>query len=67
MKGAAEKVLESCTSFLNENGQKVPINDGNRNSFLDTINNYASQSLRTISFAYKDLKADEGGVTHDNI
>jgi len=67
MKGAAEKVLESCTSFLNENGQKVPINDGNRNSFLDTINNYASQSLRTISFAYKDLKANEGGPEHDNI
>jgi Ca2+ transporting ATPase len=31
------------------------------------INLYASQSLRTISFAYKDLKAGEGGEKHDNI
>ena len=28
---------------------------------------YAGQSLRTISFAYKDLKPNEGGEKHENI
>ena len=28
MKGAAEIVLDSCNSYLNEAGQKVPLNDG---------------------------------------
>lgn len=28
MKGAAEIVLDTCTSYLNENGQRVPLNDG---------------------------------------
>jgi magnesium-transporting ATPase (P-type) len=31
------------------------------------ITNYASSSLRTISLAYKDLKAGEGGPNHDTI
>lgn len=65
MKGAAEIVLEACNSYLNENGQKVPLNDGIKQEFLNVINLYASQSLRTISFGFKDLKAGEGGANHD--
>lgn len=67
MKGAAEIVLDSCTTYLNENGEKVPLNDGIKQNFLNIITNYASQSLRTISFAYRDLKPNEGGPTHENI
>lgn len=67
MKGAAEIILECCTSYLNENGQKVPLNDGIKQEFLNVITLYATQSLRTISFAYKDLKANEGGATHEQI
>ena len=30
------------------------------------ITSYAKQALRTIAFAYKDLKEGEHGVTHEN-
>lgn len=67
MKGAAEIVLESCTHYLNENGQKTPLNDDVKQKFLNIITKYASQSLRTISFAYRDLKPNEGGPDHNII
>lgn len=31
------------------------------------IDNYADQSLRTISLAYRDLKPNEGGHNHDQM
>lgn len=67
MKGAAEIVLDSCNSYLNDQGQKVPLNDSVKQEFLNVITLYAGQSLRTISFAYKDLKPNEGGEKHENI
>lgn len=67
MKGAAEIVLDCCSSYLNESGQRVPLNDGIKQEFLNVITLYATQSLRTISFAYKDLKPNEGGPNHDQI
>jgi magnesium-transporting ATPase (P-type) len=30
------------------------------------ISDYAAQALRTICFAYKDLKAGEGGHSHED-
>lgn len=67
MKGAAEIVLDCCNTYLNEKGDKVPLSDSTKQEFLNTINHYASQSLRTISFCYRDLKANEGGANHDKI
>lgn len=67
MKGAAEIVLDTCNSYLNDQGQKVPLNDSVKQEFLNVITLYAGQSLRTISFAYKDLKPNEGGEKHENI
>lgn len=32
----------------------------------EIINDYASNSLRTIAFAFKDLKENEGGATHED-
>ena len=42
MKGAAEIVLDSCNTYLNETGQKVPLNDGIKQEFLNVITLYAS-------------------------
>lgn len=67
MKGAAEIVLDCCNTFLNESGQRIPLNDGTKQEFLNIITQYASNSLRTISFAFKDLKPNQGGHTHDDI
>ena len=35
-----------------------------KSNLLQIINDYAKQALRTISFAYKDLKPNDGGATH---
>lgn len=34
---------------------------------LEIITTYASQALRTICFAYKDLKPGDGGATHEDL
>lgn len=65
MKGAAEIVLECCTYYLDDSGKRILLSEEIKKEFLQVITLYASQSLRTISFAYKDLKKGEGGPNHD--
>jgi magnesium-transporting ATPase (P-type) len=36
-----------------------------KSNLLQIITDFAKQALRTICFAYKDLKANEGGPNHD--
>ena len=38
-----------------------------KSNLLHIINDYAKQALRTISFAYKDLKLNEGGPSHQDM
>ena len=64
-KGASEYVFASCSHYLNENGQKTEIDDSVKNRINDIICEYANQALRTICFAYKELKKDEGGPMHN--
>lgn len=56
MKGAAEIVLASCNFYLNQDGEKIPLHDEMKSNLLQIITQYASQALRTICIAYKDLK-----------
>ena len=37
-----------------------------RSDLIETINTYASRALRTICFAYKDLKPNDGGLNHED-
>lgn len=53
MKGASEIVLGLCTKYINESGQVVPLPDYHAKKLLATIEDYASQSLRTLCLAYK--------------
>lgn len=66
IKGASEIVLESCTYYLDANGQKQPIDDQMKNLIMDIIKSYAKNALRTIAFAYKDLEAGLGGPNHED-
>ncbi len=43
------------------------MNNDAKQRFINIINTYGNSSLRTISFAYKDLKPNEGGDDHKNI
>ena len=38
-----------------------------KSNLVQIITDYAKQALRTISFAYKDLKPNEGGPTHEDM
>lgn len=67
MKGAAEYVLASCSHYLNQDGNKVELKDEMKENIRSVIENYASQALRTICFAYKDLQVNEGGPTHEDM
>lgn len=67
IKGASEIVLDTCTHYLDSQGQKKPIDDLMKNSLNDQIKNYAKNALRTIAFAYKDLQPNQGGPDHEEL
>lgn len=55
MKGASEQVIKSCEFYLDQNEQKQLLDDSIKGQIDHIINEYASNSLRTIAFGYKDL------------
>ena len=67
IKGASEIVLESCTHYLDTNGQKCPIDDQMKNLIMDIIKSYAKNALRTIAFAYKEVEPGLGGPGHEEM
>ena len=44
-----------CSHYLDENGERQELNDAKNNEIDDYIDRYASDALRTIAIAYKDL------------
>lgn len=64
-KGAAEIVLALCEFWLDEDGNKQPLDETKKEEYMNTIETYARGALRTICLAYKDLKIGEGGPNHD--
>jgi P-type Ca2+ transporter type 2B len=67
IKGAAEYVLASCSHYINEIGERKALPDEMREDIVkNIIEGFAQQALRTICCAYKDLKPDEGGLTHED-
>lgn len=67
VKGASEIVLATCSHYLDASGSKVELSDSMVNQLNDTIQGFAKQALRTIAFAYKDLRPDEGGPAHEDM
>ncbi|KAF9876798.1 calcium-translocating P-type ATPase [Colletotrichum karsti] len=57
VKGASEILLGHCTSKANAcTLEEELLTEADRNSFGDTINQYAARSLRTIGFVFKDYE-----------
>ncbi|XP_077217304.1 calcium-transporting ATPase 5, plasma membrane-type-like [Tasmannia lanceolata] len=52
-KGAAELVLDSCTSWLNPDGVVQPMDSEKLIEFKKNIEDMAAVSLRCVSFAYR--------------
>ncbi|KAL8859356.1 MAG: hypothetical protein Q9178_004034 [Gyalolechia marmorata] len=59
VKGASEIMLDKCQKIIQNPTQGIlesPLTEDLRSSLRDVINEYASRSLRTIGFLYKDYE-----------
>ena len=65
-KGASEIVLETCSHYIDANGERQVLDDQIKGNLDDIIKSYAVQALSTIGFAYRDLEKDEGGPEHED-
>jgi Ca2+ transporting ATPase len=76
IKGASEYIINSISHYVDPNSNtEITYDDTKSNLFKGKIHEYASQSLRTIGIAYKDLtreqyenfndfEKDKDGVSH---
>ena len=61
IKGAPERLLERCDSYVDENGGVKPLPD--KKALMDYIDAQASRSMRLLGVAKKNGESDEGTVT----
>lgn len=67
VKGAAEIILGNCSHYLNEKGTKEELTETMKADLIkNVIEKFASEALRTICLAYKDLKENDGGLSHED-
>ncbi|XP_059642567.1 calcium-transporting ATPase 2, plasma membrane-type [Cornus florida] len=62
-KGASEIILAACDKVINSSGEVVPLDEASANHLNVTINQFASEALRTLCLAYMEL---EKGFSADN-
>ncbi|KAM0870856.1 hypothetical protein ACQ4PT_039765 [Festuca glaucescens] len=54
-KGASEIILGHCDTFLSSEGNIIPLSEKQKENVLDIINSFASEALRILCIAFKDL------------
>ncbi|KAL3514380.1 hypothetical protein ACH5RR_027097 [Cinchona calisaya] len=57
-KGASEIILAACDKVLNKEGEIVPLDEASINHLKDTIEQFASEALRTLCLAYKEIGSE---------
>ena len=55
-KGASEIILAACNKVINSNGEVVPLDEATNDHLNATINQFASEALRTLCLAYMELE-----------
>ncbi|GAB2267057.1 Putative calcium-transporting ATPase 11, plasma membrane-type [Dionaea muscipula] len=55
VKGASEIVLKMCSKTMDTNGEPVDLSAEQVNHVTEIINGFASESLRTLCLAFRDL------------
>ncbi|KAG2699001.1 hypothetical protein I3843_07G172600 [Carya illinoinensis] len=55
-KGASEIVLAGCDKVIDSNGEIVALNETSINHLKDTIDQFASEALRTLCLAYMEIE-----------
>ncbi|KAJ0042116.1 hypothetical protein Pint_17837 [Pistacia integerrima] len=63
-KGASEIVLGMCDKVIDESGETVTLSEEQVGYITDVINSFASEALRTLCLAFKDLNesSDENSI-----
>uniref|UniRef100_A0A803MGG2 Calcium-transporting ATPase n=1 Tax=Chenopodium quinoa TaxID=63459 RepID=A0A803MGG2_CHEQI len=61
-KGAAEMILDKCSSYYDASGNLKPMNDKAKETFEQIIQSMAASSLRCIAFAHKEVVHKENEV-----
>ncbi|CAD6343948.1 unnamed protein product [Miscanthus lutarioriparius] len=64
-KGASEIILASCSKYLNEEGNVVPLDEGTIDHLKATIDSFANEALRTLCLAYMEVQ--DGFSVNDQI
>ncbi|XP_062231759.1 probable calcium-transporting ATPase 6, plasma membrane-type isoform X2 [Phragmites australis] len=66
-KGASEIILGQCDSVLNSEGNITPLSEMQKQNVLNIINSFASEALRTLCIAFKDLNeiSDDQTIPED--
>ncbi|KAL1330457.1 hypothetical protein AAHE18_12G111000 [Arachis hypogaea] len=59
-KGASEIILRMCDKIIDSNGNAADLPEEQANKVNDVINDFASEALRTLCLAVKDIDATEG-------
>ncbi|XP_072997813.1 probable calcium-transporting ATPase 9, plasma membrane-type isoform X1 [Typha latifolia] len=62
-KGGSEIILQMCDKIIDGEGNSIPLSEVQEKNVLDVINNFASEALRTLCFAFKDM--DEANYGED--
>ncbi|CAD2084529.1 calcium-transporting ATPase, putative [Plasmodium vinckei brucechwatti] len=57
-KGAPENIINRCKYYMSKNDVR-PLNDSLKSEILNKIKNMGKRALRTLSFAYKKVKAND--------
>ena len=62
-KGDPETILATCDKVITKNGNTVPLDEASINYLNNTINQFANETLQTLSLAYMEL---ENGLSTKN-
>ncbi|XP_078442893.1 putative calcium-transporting ATPase 9, plasma membrane-type isoform X2 [Wolffia australiana] len=55
-KGASESILKTCDTYVDNTGNSLPLSEKKHMEIMDVINSFASEALRTLCIAFKDVE-----------
>lgn len=55
-KGASEIILDTCNKIVNTTGEAETLSEKQRKNITEVINGFASEALRTLCIAFKDIE-----------
>ena len=65
--GASEIVLNLCTHYFDQNGNRVELTQQIKEDIIENvIEKYGREAMRSTCLAFRDLEANEGGSTHED-